>query len=100
MLAGISLMLALIQSGIIFVSSNNTDDETHRYQAVRIIQNTTSALNTATYEYLLHPDTRLQRQWLQKTTSLSNILKKTLDVIDDNERQQLIKRMSREKLSL
>lgn len=100
MLAGVSLILASVQSGIIFVSSNNTDDETHRYQAVRVIQNTTSALSSATYEYLLNRNTRLQRQWLQKTTSLSNTLKKTLDLIEDNERQQIIKKMSIEKVSL
>lgn len=100
MLAGVSLILASVQSGIIYVSSNKTDDETHRYQAVRVIQNTTSALSSATYEYLLHRDIRPQRQWLQKTTSLSNILKKTLDVIDDKERLKLINKMSREKISL
>ena len=88
MLAGVSLLLAVVQSGIIFVSSNKTDDETHRYQAVRVIQNTTSALSSATYEYLLNRDSRLQRKWLQKITSLSNILKKTLDVIGDIERHR------------
>jgi len=100
LLAGTSLFLALIQSGIVYISTINTDKESHVYQAARVVQNTNVALNSTTYEYLLHRERRTQRQWLNKKTILSNNLKKTLELTDDSERKSLILKMIKDQVAL
>jgi len=100
LLAGTSLFLALIQSSIVYISTINTDKESHMYQAARVVQNTNVTLNSTTYEYLLHRERRTQRQWLNKKTVLSNNLKKTLELTDDSERKSLILKMIKDQVAL
>lgn len=99
-LAGVALFLAAIQSNIIFISSGKTDIESKRYQATRVIQNTTFALSSATYEYLLHRENRVQRQWLYKNRSLTRILKNADDLLEDSVRHELIEKINKEQLAL
>ncbi|MCK4708481.1 MAG: HAMP domain-containing protein, partial [Gammaproteobacteria bacterium] len=99
-LSGISLLLAAALVSIILISSHNTDEESKRYQATRVVQNTILTLNTSTYEYLLHRKNRMQRKWLNKTATLSRLLKKTHDLLEDNERHVLIDKMKKEQHAL
>ncbi|MCK5336619.1 MAG: hypothetical protein KAQ67_10675, partial [Gammaproteobacteria bacterium] len=99
-LAGVSLILAAILTSIIFISSSQTDVESKRYQAARVVQNTTLALNTNTYKYLLQRENRTKRQWLNKNSTLSRILTKTHDLLVDNERLLLIDNMNNNQSAL
>jgi len=100
LLATISLILATILVSIVLLASNKTDQESKRYQAARVIQNTTLALSSATYDYLLRRENRILRQWLHKEGTLSSSLNKTLNLIQDQDRILLLKKMIKAQSSL
>ena len=100
LLAIISFLLALTQGGIVFVSSIETDKESHRYQAARVIRNTTLTLTSSTYEYLGARQLRDQRKWLNRSKILSDNLVKTLDLMNDEERRLVIKQINKDLVSL
>jgi len=100
LLAIISLILATILVSIVLLASNKTGQESKRYQAARVIQNTTLALSSATYDYLLRRENRILRQWLHKEGTLSSSLNKTLKLIQDQDRILLLNKMTKTQSSL
>jgi len=100
LLSTISLILATILVSIVLLASNKTDQESKRYQAARVIQNTTLALSSATYDYLLRRENRILRQWLHKEGTLSSSLDKTLSLIQDQDRTLVLKKMIKAQSSL
>ena len=100
LLAGIACILAAAQGLIIVISANETARESNIYQAARVVQNATSVLSSTTYQYLLQRENRIQRKWLQKTTSMSGILAQTLELIGDENRRDMVRQIKRDKESL
>ncbi|RLA03213.1 MAG: hypothetical protein DRQ47_05575 [Gammaproteobacteria bacterium] len=95
-----ALCAALVQFTIVFVFSNKSADEEQRYQAARIIQNTSYNLSTATYKYFLDPNQIYKSQWLNKNKTFSGSLNKLKEVVDDTERTLLIDKISKEQRAL
>lgn len=100
LLAGIACILAAAQGLIIVISANETARESNIYQAARVVQNAATVLNSTTYQYLLQRETRNQRKWINQTTSMSGILTQTLQLIDDDNRREMLRQIQHDRESL
>lgn len=95
-LAGITILLAILQTSIIYYYSELSQAERKQFQVARIIQNITFSMNKSVNEYLLNHKKHTQRQWLNKKTSLLSYLEKSKETTTDLAKQKLLSSMIRE----
>ena len=99
-LAGLTLLLAVVHSSIVYYSSTLSKKESKQYQTSRLIQNITFAMNKTTQKYLANHKSNAQRKWLNKKISLISYLDKLKIQNTDKQKLKIITSMINESNSL
>jgi len=72
--AGISIVLVVALVSVVLVTSGRIAEENKKHQLLMDVYVSVSELDTVTYDYLLHHEERMERQWNIKHHSLGEIL--------------------------
>lgn len=69
-------LVSVVLCSVLLITSAKVSKQNDEYQLANSIQNTISSLETVGYEYLVHHERRMKKQWMQRYNSLAKNLSK------------------------
>ena len=88
---GIIIILVIILVSVIFITSYEITRKNKTRELLRNVNLSASELNIITYEYLLHHEKRMEKQWYLKYYSLAKSLEKITTIAAKRDEEELIK---------